>query len=370
MRYLTLVTKELTQRKARFLTCLLAIALAVALMVGVDSLSRSAERAVERHLENLGANMLVVPNELSLFDFFRGEFGTALMSEKNVDVIHRAAIPSIHKLAPRLSRKLQVNGEAVMITGVVPEWELLYGKALGVLDSGTVVLGSAAAAQLAIAPGATLTLRNRAFRVAAALEETGGPDDLRVFLTLPAAQEVLNTGRAINEIGLVVDTSDSGDGVAQRLGHMLHDARVIKVEAIAEAQAAAIETLRTYAFALLGVILLASGAAIANYMVINVRERRREIGTFLALGATPNTILWLFVAKALILGLTGGLVGYLMGAAFATTIGPMIVNTRVSPSATSLLWSVLVAVALAVVFSVLPARRAARTDPAQVMQET
>ena len=65
-------------------------------------------------------------------------------------------------------------------------------------------------------------------------------------------------------------------------------------------------------------------ASIAGTMFANVTERRREIGTLMALGATPKLVARLFLGKALVIGLAGGVIGYLGGTVLAVGLGPML----------------------------------------------
>ena len=67
------------------------------------------------------------------------------------------------------------------------------------------------------------------------------------------------------------------------------------------------------------IIVFVGGAGIANYMYANVFERRREIGTLMALGANSSLILCIFLFKALVLGLAGGVGGYILGTVLALT---------------------------------------------------
>jgi putative ABC transport system permease protein len=76
------------------------------------------------------------------------------------------------------------------------------------------------------------------------------------------------------------------------------------------------------------IIVLVGVASIANYMYANVFERRREIGTLMALGATSSTVLRMFLLKALLLGLAGGIVGYLIGTILSVTLGPADAHAR------------------------------------------
>jgi putative ABC transport system permease protein len=111
------------------------------------------------------------------------------------------------------------------------------------------------------------------------------------------------------------------------------------------------------------------GAGIANYMYANVYERRREIGTLMALGADSFLILRIFLLKALLLGFVGGVCGYLLGTVLAVTLGPKLAGVPVLPMPMLALWATVISVVLALAASYFPARRAARLDPCSTFQE-
>ena len=117
------------------------------------------------------------------------------------------------------------------------------------------------------------------------------------------------------------------------------------------------------------IIVLVGGASIANYMYANVYERRREIGTLMALGADSFLVLRIFLLKALLLGLVGGVCGYVLGTALAVILGPKLAGVPVLPMPMLALWATVISVVLALAASYFPARRAARLDPCSTFQE-
>jgi putative ABC transport system permease protein len=97
-------------------------------------------------------------------------------------------------------------------------------------------------------------------------------------------------------------------------------------------------------------------------MLMSVSERTREIGIRKAVGARSRDIERQFLAEAIVLATTGGVLGVLSGWGFAELVA------AISPLPARITgWSVLVAVTLGatvgVLFGVYPARRAARLDP-------
>jgi putative ABC transport system permease protein len=104
-------------------------------------------------------------------------------------------------------------------------------------------------------------------------------------------------------------------------------------------------------------------------MFTNVYERRRELGTLLAMGASSSMILYMLMIKALVLGFFGGIAGYVVGSAISMALGPNITGTAVTP-----LWNLgLLALAIAIITSILasivPAYKASNVDPTVILQE-
>jgi len=110
------------------------------------------------------------------------------------------------------------------------------------------------------------------------------------------------------------------------------------------------------------VTLAVGGVGIMNIMLANVRSRIREIGIRKALGATYREIKLQFLAEAVIISLTGGAVGTLVGLAL-----PFSVRLFTDYDLPISIWSVVIAMTVAtlvgVIFGTVPATRAAQLDP-------
>lgn len=110
------------------------------------------------------------------------------------------------------------------------------------------------------------------------------------------------------------------------------------------------------------VSLLVGGIGIMNIMLANVLERRREIGLKRALGARRRDVVDQFLAEALVIAVTGALMGVLLGAAAAYTIASL-AGWSVAWSPLSLLVAVSACIAVGLAFGVFPARQASTLDP-------
>ncbi|MGV7208040.1 ABC transporter permease [Oxalobacteraceae bacterium A2-2] len=110
------------------------------------------------------------------------------------------------------------------------------------------------------------------------------------------------------------------------------------------------------------VSLLVGGIGIMNIMLANVLERRREVGLKRALGARRRDVVEQFLAEALVIAVSGALLGVLLGAVAAYSIAAL-AGWSVAWSPLSLILAVLLCVAVGLGFGVFPARQAAALDP-------
>ena len=115
------------------------------------------------------------------------------------------------------------------------------------------------------------------------------------------------------------------------------------------------------------ITLLISGIGIMNIMLVTVTERTREIGLRLAIGAAPREILLQFLTEAVIVSLTGGALGILVGVAIPMSVQAFAdVKIPISPVAILVAFGVSCTVGL--IFGMLPANRAAHLNPTEALR--
>lgn len=208
-------------------------------------------------------------------------------------------------------------------------------------------------------------------------------DALRHQLLIPvetASQLRVQSGAAGQPIVAMVEAWDA-ESVPQVLERLR--GRSYQCESLADiAQRIRTAVLMVSALvtAIAGGAFLIAALGMANTMIMNVLERRREIGILKSLGARDRDVLWMFLTEGLLVGAIGGVIGLLLGW-LATHLGGdyirAFVEQRLNAPLDSALflypmWLVvgtpIVAGAVTVVASILPARRAARLDPVQTLR--
>ena len=405
-----LVLKELSERKSQLLTSFVAIVLGITVIVAVRTVTYASEKAVARELDNLGANVIILPKGATVNNYYTADFGEHVMPEDYVNDITTSQLQGVDNLSPKLTEPIVLQEQRVYLTGILPKaefkakpaWQAADGifarpagcgvvapgalaRALGgtpaaadpaarrpsvdELGPQEVLVGSEVAGRLGLRPGTSLPIKGEPFAVRDVLPETGTVDDTRLFAHLHTVQRLFGRGRVVNAIEMVGCCKEISRGLIDGLNRLLPEAKVVTMKQIAQTQLSTSVTMERFSIVFLVIILAVGGVSIANYMLANVYERRKEIGTFLALGATRRCISTIFLWKAVLLGLSGGVTGYLVGTGLALVLGPRIADVPVVPLPALVGWALLAAVGVSAIASALPVWKAAQSDAAEILQE-
>lgn len=114
--------------------------------------------------------------------------------------------------------------------------------------------------------------------------------------------------------------------------------------------------------AIAGISLLVGGIGIMNIMLASVLERIKEIGLRLSIGAQKSDIVQQFLFEAVMISVSGGLIGVVLGISMATVVSA-VADIPTIVSFTSILLSFGVAATVGLIFGIAPARKAASQDP-------
>jgi putative ABC transport system permease protein len=398
-----MIWKELRERPVAMGAGLAAILLGVAAFVSIRSVAVSSELAVAKNLEALGANVLMLPADATLADYYTADLDARTLPEEHATRLVLANLEGVRHVSPRLCVTADLAGVPVRLTGILPQSEFQTKAAWGgvelfsnchvgckrpaaapvsggpeslasrrvvqELGKNEVLLGADVARQSSAKQGSRVRLLDRTFTVAAVLPPTGTVDDGRAYAHLHAVQDLAGAGPVVNAIEIMACCEDAAGKLIASLEKQFPDTRVITISQVVQTQVAVNRTMNRLSFLIFALLVAIGGASTAAAMYSNVFERRREIGTLVALGASPGFVVRLFLGKAVLLGLAGGIGGALAGTLAAVLLGPQVLGSAVEPLPSLAVMGVAAAVAVSVAASFPPAFRAAGLDPCLCFKE-
>ncbi len=398
-----MIWRELRERPVAMLASLAAILLAVLAFVSIRSVGVSSEAAVAYELESLGANVLMLPKEVSLQNYYAADLHARTMPEEHATRLVLANLEGVEHVSPRLCVPAELGTAAVTLTGILPQAEFQAKAAWGgmqmfsnthegckrahiaaplegaeslsqirviqSLKEDEVFLGAEAAVHGLAGPGDAVQLLGKTFKVVGVLPAKGTVDDGRVFAHLHTVQDLAGKGPVVNAIEIMGCCEDVAGSLVARLQDMFPDTKIVTISQVVQTQVSINRTLSRVSILIFVVLIAIGGASMATAMYANVSERRREVGTLMAMGATPGFVVRLFLWKAATLGIVGGLVGSAAGTLVAVWLGPELLGIAVSPLPMLALLAVLIATAVSLLASALPALRAANLDPCLCFRE-
>lgn len=373
----------ISANKLRAVLTMLGITIGVAVVIIMVAIGEGARVQVSQQIEGLGTNMLVV-NVTSTLQ-------SRLYTYRDIEDL-RALSPSITGIAPSLSGSRPLKSGAVTVNVTVDGTNadfaqirnvtLMYGRFFTEQEvrdrEPVVVLGSRAAERLfgSINPvGQVIKSRTQPLRVIGVLESDGSlmySNDNRAIVPI----NTLSRMTGVTRFRFFYVGADSSEGVvdAQEAVERAIIARFGRLQVEITSQDQVISTvegvtgtLTTMLSAIAAISLLVGGIGIMNIMLVSVTERTREIGIRKAIGAKRRDILTQFLIEAVILSITGGTLGILLGYGASVAIARFAGWPPVVP-----LGAVLVAVtfsaAVGLFFGLYPAQKAAKLDPIQALR--
>jgi putative ABC transport system permease protein len=382
--------------RARTFLILLAMAIGVAAVVTVSSIGEGARLYVVNQFGSLGTNLVIVlpgRSETSggIPGFVLGETPRDLTLD---DALSLLRSPAVRRIAPLIVgagdvhfgsriRESPVLGSTAELLEV-RHMELAQGSFLPEGDphhsQPVCVIGTKVASELfgsGQALGEWLRIGDRRFRVVGLLARQGqslgfNTDEL-VVVPVAAAQALFNT----ESLFRIVVEAKSREQIqaaktdAEEIIRLRHegerDVTVITQDAVLATFDRILRALTLAVGGIAAISLAVAGILVMNVMLIAVTQRRREIGLLKALGATGRSIRLMFFTEAAFLALGGAIVGLAVGEAARALISQFYPDIPFTAPWWALIAAPGTAIGTAVIFTLAPARRAARLDPVQAL---
>jgi putative ABC transport system permease protein len=391
---------SMIRNKMRSALTVLGITIGIGAVICVVAIGHAGQARVEQQLNNLGDNLVWIEEGGRAVNGIRtGSHGANTLVLADAAAI-RQQVPLIKSVSPNVDGSVQViYGNQNWFTryrGVSPEyfdikrWFVAEGavftqddveSAADVCVIGRTVRDLLFGAQDPI--GKVLRVKDIPCKVVATLAPKGlavsgqDEDDL-IVLPYTTVQKKIRGITWLDDILCSAVSPAAVKLAGQQAAALLRDRHHLRPEQeddfnirnpedIIEAQLAASRTLTVLLIAIASISLIVGGIGIMNVMLVSVKERTREIGVRLAIGATEAAIQLQFLGESVMLSLVGGAVGVLLGVVGTFLIGQTLGwSMQVSPSA--ILIAAVFSFAVGVFFGYYPARKAALLDPIEALR--
>ncbi len=394
--------RALVRNKMRAALTMLGIIIGVSAVIAMVSIGQGAQASVQAQIESIGTNLLFVSAGAQNVGGVRsgtGDTGTNTLTVEDLDAIKRE-VPSVSMVTPSINARSQlVSGNAnwnTSVTGVseqypdVRKWPIQSGDFFTDADVRTaarvIVIGQTVADNLFPGTdpvGETLRVMNLPFRVVGVMKKKGqdqqgrDQDDVSFAPYTTVQKKILGSPRV--QIAYVSAISQDATYTAQsqitellRQRHKLganepDDFSVRNMTDIADAANQTSNTMTILLACIAGVSLLVGGIGIMNIMLVSVTERTREIGIRMAIGARSSAVRSQFLIESIVLSLTGGMIGIVLGIIVSLAI-PKMLGWPTLVSTMAIVGSAIFSVAVGVFFGYYPARKAAALDPIEALR--
>jgi putative ABC transport system permease protein len=375
-----LVLRALAHRKGRTMLLLAVLAMASSLATALGIVSYSMEKRVAEEVQKYGANLIIIPQSARL-DVGSGGLNFGAVTEPSY-LKEREVEETLVRSGLKAERSFHLRGALhwkdadLMVEGVnfsdirrlFPWWQLKGGWPA----EGEMVVGSDLAARLKLHQGDRLELQGTTQIVSlriSGIVSSGGEEDSLMFLALPELQRALGLQGQLSLIRLMVTAgNDSLKKNAAALQLLLPAAKVTEVRQTARTSEGLLAKVKLLMFMVTAVVLVSAGSSVAGTMSTTVLERSKEIGLMKAMGGTRREVMLIFCGEAAMLGILGGLAGYLFG----SVIAQFITRTVFSASAEFLPWftgiSLGVSLFLALLGSIGPMISVFKLDPVRSLR--
>ena len=398
---LRVACRALARNKMRSVLTMLGIVIGVGSVIAMVGIGQGADQTMQKQIASLGSNMLYVTSGSARFGGVRlGSGNTKTLLLSDVTAILKEC-PAVVAAAPGTQASAQVvygnDNWGTRVTGSTPEyftvraWDFASGASFTQDDvitaANVAVIGETVRKNLFAgtdAMGKTIRIGNLPFLVIGVLAPKGqaaglGDDqDDTIIAPLTTVQKKITGQNWLRFVMVSASSRSSSYAAQQQIESLLRDRHRIRerqpddftvrnLADMADLASEASKIMTALLGSIAGVSLLVGGIGIMNIMLVSVKERTREIGTRLAIGATEADVQKQFLVEAVLISFLGGVIGIVLGVSscflIATFVGWPIVT-----SLKAILVAAAFSIAIGVFFGFYPAQKAARLNPIDALR--
>lgn len=400
---LRIALRALQRNKLRAFLTMLGIIIGVASVITMVAIGQGSKQSIRNQLSGMGSNMISI--RPSSNETVGGGARLGASDLQTLKVEDARAIQSKSHFTTAVSPAVSANGQVIngaknwptSMQGVSPsyltirEWKLKSGTLFTDDDVNSAakvaVIGQTIVENLFAAGedpvGKIIRFNKIPFKVIGVLTEKGentfGQDQDDIILApYTSVQKRILAITHIQSIYASAVNEQSSDTATKEITSILRASHKLKQgeedDFSVSTQAELINTISSTSelltvllAAIAGISLFVGGIGIMNIMYVSVTERTREIGLRMSIGARGMDILLQFLVEAVLISITGGIIGVLLGVAAAKLVA-VFLSWPTVVSESSILLSFMVCAITGVFFGYYPAQKASRLDPIEALR--
>jgi len=393
--------KAVANNKMRSFLSMLGIIIGVAAVIIMMAIGQGSKESIRKELSTMGTNLLTIRPGADM----RGGVRQDPSSMQTLKMADYERIMAEKKFVTNVSPEVTASGQVIYgnnntnttVYGESPEyldikqWDIEKGECFTDEDikksAKVAVIGKTIVDELfgeGTDPiGKTIRFKSIPMRVVGVLKSKGynnwGMDQDNVIISpYSTVMKRIAAQTFFSSIVCSAVTEELSDAAIEELTQILRDNHKLKGDAdddftirsqaeMMETMSSTMDTVTIILVVAAAFSLLVAGIGIMNIMLVSVTERTKEIGLRMAVGATGPVISLQFLIESVLISLTGGLLGILVGCSVSEWIVPMF-NMPSSVPAWSIYVSFLVCVCIGVLFGYIPAQKAANMDPIEAIR--
>ena len=384
--------KAVANNKMRSFLSMLGIIIGVAAVIIMMAIGQGSKESIRAELSTMGTNLLTIRPGADMRGGVRQD-PSAMQTLKAADY---ERIVREKKFVTKVSPEVTASGQ--VIYGNNNTNTSMYGESTEYLDikqwviedgecftdedikkaAKVVVVGKTGTDPI----GKTIRFKSIPMRIIGVLKSKGynswGMDQDNVMIApYTTVMKRIAAQTWYSSIVCSAVTEELSDAAIEELTQILRDNHKLKGDAaddftirsqaeMMETMSSTMDTVTLILVVAAAFSLLVAGIGIMNIMLVSVTERTKEIGLRMAVGATGPVISLQFLIESVLISVTGGLLGILVGCSASTFLGSFGMPSSVP--AWSIYVSFMVCVFIGVLFGYIPAQKAANMDPIEAIR--
>ena len=367
---------------------ILGIIVAVTAIVALIAIGQGFQDSVNEQFQNFGTNsLMILPGKTfmeSPFSYLEERDTELIESVQRVDfagAVRTSSLMTGYRLEEKTVPVIGISEENLKVMAKLGFFAVEDGTMLE--NHGGVILGAQVAEkkfEKELVVGNTIKIEGENFKVIGIMTRQ------RNFMTSQFSSSVImltddfvklsdaKPSRIFVKFDPNANVEDVKEDITRKLknAHGAEDFQIMDSQQLIDSSLSIMGTIQIIVVGIAAIALIVGAIGVMNMMFMSVSNRKKEIGTMKAIGATDKQVIMIFLTEAMLMGMIGGVVGAGLGvgiallSSVAATQLDFTLNVAVTPDL--ILFAVLFAGTIGIISGVLPAIRASKMDPVEAIK--